>query len=488
MTAVLPSTGHPTSQDHHPSRDTLTPRIKLPRSILALTIVATAMLAPAAQAQPYSTFSATGSLHTARDHATATLLKNGLVLIAGGTGDAGPVASAELFDPATGKFTETGALATGRYNATATLLPGGKVLIVGGYDDSNRLAGGELYDPSSGSFTPTTGSLTTGRDRAAATLLKNGKVLVAGGYDGTSRLASAEIYDPSTGQFTPTADMHEARQQPTATLLRAGKVLITGGFDGTHRHKSAEIYDPATGVFTLTGSLSTGRYVASSTLLPSGNVLIAGGFGDAGALTSAELYNPADGHFTRTGKLTTPRYWATSTLLPNGRVLIAGGYDGSGAWSTTETYDPAKGVFTQSYEHYNAITGEFTTKGGLVTGRYSAISALLPNGTVLVAGGSNDEGRLASAEIYRPTPAVPGKPTVKWAARKRLVTATVNLVNGTTYKLTAKFGRKTKTGRCKTKGSKATCTLAPGKGKWTFSITPHNAGGDGTANAKAVKL
>lgn len=69
-----------------------------------------------------------------------------------------------------------------------------------------------------------------------------------------------------------------------------------------------------------------------------------------------------------------------------------------------------------------------------------------------------------------------------------LVTATVKPLWGVKYKLTAKLGRKTKTGKCKKKRGKLVCTLAPGRGKWKFSITPRNAGGPGKPNAKAVKL
>ncbi|MCX6394103.1 MAG: kelch repeat-containing protein, partial [Solirubrobacterales bacterium] len=163
-------------------------------------------------------------------------------------------------------------------------------------------------------------------------------------------------------------------------------------------------------------------------------------------------------------------------VLPSGKVLIAGGLDGSGYLASGELYNPA--------------TGLFTTTGSLTTGRAYATASVLPSGKVLIAGGEGNSGYLASAELYTPTPSKPGKPAVKWALnkKKRLVTATVNLVAGTTYKLTAKLGRKTKSGKCKTKGAKVTCTLAPGKGKWTFAITPHNSAGNGTVNGKALKL
>ncbi|MEI7890177.1 MAG: kelch repeat-containing protein, partial [Actinomycetes bacterium] len=144
-----------------------------------------------------------------------------------------------------------------------------------------------------------------------------------------------------------------------------------------------------------------------------------------------------------------------------------------------------------SAELYDPATGLFTTTGSLATARNVATASVLPNGKVLIAGGYGSNSRvLASAELYTPTPRKPGKPGVKWSLnkKKRVVTATVTKVSGVTYKLTAKLGRKTKTGRCKVKGAKVICTLTPGRGKWKFSVTPRNAGGSGKPNVKAIKL
>jgi hypothetical protein len=96
-------------------------------------------------------FTATGSLATARKLHTATLLSDGRVLIAGGgtyDGDRwNMLAAAELYDPTTGKFSPTGSLATARDLHTATLLSDGRVLIAGGYDGSGPFASAELYQP-----------------------------------------------------------------------------------------------------------------------------------------------------------------------------------------------------------------------------------------------------------------------------------------------------------------------------------------------------
>ena len=86
-------------------------------------------------------FEQTGSLHTARFRQIATLLPNGNVLIAGGDG---PLASAELYSQATGRWTATGSLTDARGAATATLLPNGKVLIAGGDGATGDLASGNF--------------------------------------------------------------------------------------------------------------------------------------------------------------------------------------------------------------------------------------------------------------------------------------------------------------------------------------------------------
>src|SRR6266496_1031999 len=110
------------------------------------------------------TFDNTGSLGTARRSHTATLLPNGKVLVAVGL-SSGVVASAELYDPASGTWTATGSLGTARFSHTATLLPNGKVLVAGGV----AAASAELYDPASGSWSAT-GSLATARASHTATL------------------------------------------------------------------------------------------------------------------------------------------------------------------------------------------------------------------------------------------------------------------------------------------------------------------------------
>jgi hypothetical protein len=193
------------------------------------------------------TFAQTGSMATPRLAHTATLLNNGKVFLAGGA--EGPpatlivLAEAELYDPVNGSFAPTlGSLATAREWHTASLLTGGKAIVMGGLDSTFKaLATAELFDATSQSFTPAMGSMGTARAFHTATVLKDGTVLVIGGNDGTAPLATAELYNPVTGTFSSTGGMASARQSHTATLLNDGTVLVTGGTNASAL-VTAEIY------------------------------------------------------------------------------------------------------------------------------------------------------------------------------------------------------------------------------------------------------
>ena len=332
-------------------------------------------------------FTATGSMGTARARATATLLPDGKILVAGGTGTAGTTyASAERYDPASGAFTPTGTMAYGRDQHTATLLPDGKILIAGGVSGLNYPLAAELYDPANGTFT-STGSLGTARKAPTATLLPNGKVLIAGGANAGGALASAELYDPASGIFTPTGSMSTPREFQTALLLPNGTVLVAGGDNGSTELSSADIYDPATGIFTPTGSMTSPRSSATATLLPNGLVLVCGGWNGVADVASAECYDPTKGTFTATGSMTAARSQHQATLLPGGQVLVVGGTNASGTLASAERYDPTKGTFSPA--------------GSMLAARGFFSALLLPNGKILAVGGYDGTTYLASAELYQ---------------------------------------------------------------------------------------
>ena len=208
------------------------------RSVLirrVVTVLSSVFLLLATEAR--ATVQATGSMAAPRSEHTATFLGTGKVLVAGGANATGRLATAELFDPATGAFVAAASMPEARNGHTATLLPNGKVLVVGGNGDAGALATCRLFDPRTGTWTAT-GSMATARREHTTTLLASGKVLVAGGQNGSgpayTALSSAEVYDPATGAWAATGALPSARAGHSAALLENGKVLVAGEIGRAH--------------------------------------------------------------------------------------------------------------------------------------------------------------------------------------------------------------------------------------------------------------
>ena len=341
-------------------------------------------------------FARTGQMTTQRAEHTATVLPNGKVLVAGGSGDGlNGLASAELYDPTTGTWSLTGPLVTPRAGHIGVLLANGKVLVAGGYSTDNgqtRLSSAEIYDPASGVWT-TTGSMSIDRYAARAVLLNDGKVLVAGGHsvqNGGAYLASAELYDPGSGTWSATGSMAMGRYEHSMAKLNNGKVLVVGNANFPYL-STPELYDTDTGVWTTTGPINTARFDTALTLLKDGRAMVAGGEQayEAGAMSSVEIFDPATGTWTTTAQLGMAKRAGTATLLPDGKVLASGGSADGLVLAEAEIYDPAEMTWTPTSAMNDA--------------RNYGTASLLANGKVLVAGGYTNGGILASAELYSTT-------------------------------------------------------------------------------------
>ncbi len=357
---------------------------------------ATGSATPSATATPRPAirgWQPTGALVTARAAHTATLLRDGRVLVIGGmrfpiNDQTGFLASAEIYDPATGRWSEVAPMSTPRWSHTATTLQDGRVLVVGGYRigaESRALATAEIYDPATDRWTAVA-PMGTGREGHTATLLHDGQVLIVGGTGGYGSqpdvATTAERYEPAANRWTPAGTLSAPRTGHTATLLPNGRVLVAGGSSNLLiQHAATELYDPRSNDWLPAASMTRPRSHHTATPLPDGQVLVAGGqiANDRSArsvtsLAETERYDPAADRWTAAGTMGTPRAGHRAAPLPGGAVLVTGGWDTPGSDRTTaERYDPTTGRWTAA---------------GTMGDRAAHTATPLRDGRVLVAGGA----------------------------------------------------------------------------------------------------
>ena len=278
---------------------------------------------------------------------------------------------------------------------TASLLPDGRVLLVGGYTQPDvDTAIVEIYDPTSGVYR-SAGSLNTARHGHTATVLSDGRVLVVAGYH-EGWLSDAEIYDFATGQWSISQPIFAHGTAHLTALLEDGRVLVMAGDKQSGSSGSddrVEIFDPKTDRWQPAAPHENAGGSSTATLLADGRVLIAGGNVDP------SIYDPVNDTWQPAGHLAMDRWRAQAVRLQDGRVLLIGGALVAQAppiLNSVEIYDPASNTWRQA--------------APLAQARCSHTATLLPDGRVLVTGGSrlwdyswdDPESFLSSVELYDP--------------------------------------------------------------------------------------
>ncbi|MBI4912538.1 MAG: hypothetical protein HY823_07355 [Acidobacteria bacterium] len=329
---------------------------------------------------------------------TSTILNDGTVLVLGG------MESAKVERLAYGSnipsvVTE---LPERRWAHSAIAINENQILVSGGCGNSGVTAGA-LVLKSSGESTPV-GSLTIPRMSFESVQLDDGKVLIAGGLPAQGSdvhaLASVEIYDPMTKGFSPVGMMSVPRTGHTVTRLQDGKVLIVGGRDSTcvfncpeRVWDSLEIFDPGPRTFKWVGRMAQARHGHTATLLPDGRVVIAGGITPdlpgTDITSSVEIFDPISLTISESMSLLHPRANHTATLLTNNSILFAFGRtfgEGTMASSTCEVHDFGK--------------LKILTSASPISTRFKHTATPLPDGRILLIGGSEGGAGLRVVETY----------------------------------------------------------------------------------------
>ncbi len=248
----------------------------------------------------------------ARAEHAAVLLKNGKVLVSGGCvldeklGDVVAIASAEIYDPVTGRWAPTGSMNYPRYDHQMVILSDGRVLVAGGVPrgvSTEAIPECEIYDPETGIWSRT-GSMSVHR-RTQFTLspLPDSRALAVGGAISWTLKATetAEIFDSKSGRWSFTGPLPTTRSGHNATVLQDGAVLIVGGWEHPHDHDSgvfldtALIYKPSQTSWVI-GSSAAGMKTqdSSALLLKDGRVLVAGGSDAIGVRNDSVIFTVQD--------------------------------------------------------------------------------------------------------------------------------------------------------------------------------------------------
>ncbi|NUP54150.1 MAG: DUF1929 domain-containing protein [Catenulispora sp.] len=334
----------------------------------------------------------------------------------------------------------------------SAVLDDGKVLVWDGWQSPQPT---HVYDPATGTFT--TATPTDSLFCSGLAKLPDGRVLVAGGYGASSTgmlgIADTNIFTPTSNTWTRVADMHLKRWYPDLTELPDGRYVALSGntSDANTWADTPEVYDPAANTWTLLSGISTPQVheveYPFSYLAPNGKIFTIGPeedvsyWLDATAQTwtsvgasglkngSSVMYRP--GHILYSGgaasvETTTnavasaatidltaptptwqpvapmhyPRIYHTLTTLADGRVLAVGGEPTSDQAVITTGTLPS--------EIWDPATNQWTVIDSIAAARnYHSTSVMLPDGTVLIAGGGhptglNDPGQY-NAQIYSPS-------------------------------------------------------------------------------------
>lgn len=370
-----------------------------------------------------------------------------------------PSGSADVSNENAAPAAQSGPEVVGQWSSVITLplvaihmhlLPSGKVLLW--QDDNNanypptRQGGSTLayiWDVGAGTTTQVN---VTNRDLFCSghSFLPDGRLLVAGGHDTTDGdgIPDTFIFDSSNNTWSHQSSlpMFSGRWYPSTVTTGSGEIVVVAGVDTGGSFNTPEVWHTGSGggwdkltdatlelhsypfmhlapngkVF-LSGCQTTTRYLdtsgeggwttvatrngpdrdyGSSVMYEPGKVVIIGGGNPAQSSAETIDLNQSSPSWTNVGSMANARIQMNATILPNGKVLVTGG-------TSNASNEPAGAILAA--ELWNPATGNFSTMASAQTNRlYHSTAILLPDGRVISAGGGRPGTEYKNAEIYSP--------------------------------------------------------------------------------------
>src|ERR1700733_4843236 len=332
---------------------------------------------------------------------------------------------------------EWGPVVSWPYEVThASLLANGKVLVWPPYFSGDNA---RVWDPTTNTFVV---SPKAGYNIFCAghTHLADGRVLVSGGQSGPVLygVPNASIYDPTSDTWTRLPDMQAPRWYPTNTGLANGDILVTSGqidpvrginglpeiwqaatstwqdlssaqlivplyprmflapngkvFYAGEAPQSRYLDTTGTGQWSLVAQSNMNRDYGSAIQYGDGKILIVGGGNPPTSTAEVIDLNAPTPAWRLVGSMASPRRQLNATLLPNGQVLVTGGSSGKGFNDLTSPVLPAE-LWDPVSENWTTLASQTGYRG------YHSVALLLPDATVLAAGGDRN---LSTPQIFSP--------------------------------------------------------------------------------------
>jgi len=332
-----------------------------------------------------------------------TILNNGKVLIVSGSGNVALETNfrSTIWDPQAGTFS-TRSHAWDMFCNGTVVLPDGRVMIGGGnlaYDPFRGHQKISLYDPAADTFTDGA-NMAHGRWYPTPTVLGDGSVMIFSGLNESTGATNTavEIYTAGSGWSPEYLAGWTPPLYPRMHLVTDGRVFYSGSGRGSR------FFDPSTKTWSpvvATTNYSGTRTYGTSVLLPlSGSdgyksrVMIFGGGNPATNTTEIIDLSAATPQWQWGPAMSQARIEMNATILPNGKVLVMGG----------SVNDEDAATASLNADLFDPKTNTFSSAGANTYPRlYHSGSLLLPDGTVALMGGNPTRGSYEQhIEIYSP--------------------------------------------------------------------------------------